>query len=218
MIDWQGEREHELVFLFEGTPVNWDDIPREDFVGTEANGRPLDFRWAEPAALVAAGERFYPEGVLPHVLGHTGVQRIRPVALCAFRRGDEVLVFEGWDSVKARGFRRFPGGGIEFGEKAEAAIRREMREELDSELDDLRLLGVVDNVFEFEGHPAHQHIFVFEARFPDPARFEQDAFTMSDDGGPVDVRWVPIADLADPHAPLVPEEALALIQRPTANR
>jgi ADP-ribose pyrophosphatase YjhB (NUDIX family) len=212
IIEWQGQSEHEIVFLFEGTPVDWTDIPEDDFIGTEANGKPLNFRWADPAQLVAAGERFYPEGVLPHLLGHTGVRQIRPVALCAFRRGGEVLVFEGYDSVKARGYRRFPGGGIEFGEKADVAVRREMREELDTEVDDLRLLGVVDNVFEFEGQPAHQHVFVFEGCFPDPARFEaQNEFTMSDDGGAVPVRWVPIAQLGDATKPLVPEDALPLI-------
>jgi 8-oxo-dGTP pyrophosphatase MutT (NUDIX family) len=53
-------------------------------------------------------------------------RRIRAVALCALERNGEYLVFEAWDSVKQRAFRRFAGGGIEPGETAEQAVRREL--------------------------------------------------------------------------------------------
>ena len=211
LITWNGKDEHELVFLYEATPVSWDELDSNLMEAAEADGNPLDLRWMDAAELFAAGERIYPEGRAGHLLGPRG-RRIRAVALCAFRRGDEVLVFEGWDAVKQRRFRRFPGGGIEFGETAEVAVRREMREELDAELDGVRLLGVLDNIFEFEGQPGHEIVFVFEARFAEAERYEAlDVFRLADDGGWVDVAWVAASELEDPVCPLVPEAAVGLL-------
>jgi len=211
-IHWDGKDEHEIVFVFDATPVSWDELIAKLPDAREADGKPLDLRWESPAELLAAGERFYPEAIVPHVLGHRTSEHIRAVALCAFRRGDQVLVFEGWDAVKQRRFRRFPGGGLEYGETAESAARREMREELDTELENLRLLGVIENLFEFEGQPGHENVFVFEATFAEPERYETlDAFRMADDGGWLDVAWVNVNELADPLAPLVPEAVLALL-------
>ena len=211
-IHWDGKDEHEIVFVFDAIPVSWDELNSKLGDAREADGKPLDLRWESPGDLVAAGERFYPEATVPHLLGHRTSQHIRAVALCAFRRGDQVLVFEGWDAVKQRRFRRFPGGGIEYGETAEAAVRREMREELDTELTGLRLLGVLENLFEFEGQPGHENVFVFGAEFVEPEKYESlETFRMADDGGWVDVAWVPISDLGDPLAPLVPEAVLGLL-------
>ena len=214
MIRWKGIDEHEIVFLFEATPMDWATLEGDCIAGIEADGRPLDLRWVSPAELVAAGVRFYPESVVPHLFGQRTASNIRAVALCAFRRGGDVLVFEGWDAVKQRRFRRFPGGGIDYGETAEAAVRREMREELDTELVDVQLLGVLENIFEFEGQPGHETVFVFEAGFAEPARYQAlDAFLAADDGGWVDVAWVPLAELDDPVVPLVPDSCLALLNR-----
>jgi len=60
-------------------------------------------------------------------------------------------------------FFRPLGGGIEVGESAEAALRREFAEELAAELAQVRLLGVLENRFLYNGVPGHETVFVFTA-------------------------------------------------------
>lgn len=57
-------------------------------------------------------------------------------------------MLEGTDSVTGETFHRLIGGGIEFGETAEAALRREFAEELGVTLGSVELLEVVENIFE----------------------------------------------------------------------
>ena len=57
-------------------------------------------------------------------------KEIRPVVLGLIVKDHKLLVSEGHDSVKNNVFYRCLGGGIEFLEKAETALKREFQEEL----------------------------------------------------------------------------------------
>jgi ADP-ribose pyrophosphatase YjhB (NUDIX family) len=114
---------------------------------------------------------------------------IRPIVVAVARRGEDLLVFEYHDSTKDETFYRPLGGGIEFGETAEAAVRRELREELDVELLDVRLLGVLENLFHAFGRDAHEIVFVFDCRLADRSVYERDAVgEILDDSG-TKVMW-----------------------------
>ena len=62
------------------------------------------------------------------------MNKIRPLAICIFRKNDRILVAEGYDPVKNEHFYRPLGGGIEFGEYSEQTIRRELMEEIGAEV------------------------------------------------------------------------------------
>jgi ADP-ribose pyrophosphatase YjhB (NUDIX family) len=72
--------------------------------------------------------------------------RIRPIAVCLFRHDNRILVSEGFDTVKQDYYYRPLGGGIEYGEMSSDALVREIREELDAEIENVRLLGVLENI------------------------------------------------------------------------
>ena len=96
-------------------------------------------------------------------------ERIRALAICIFRRGNDILVIEAVDSVKGETFYRPLGGGIEFGETSAAAAAREVREEVGAEISELRYLGTLENLFIYEGTPGHEIVQVHEGRFVDGA-------------------------------------------------
>jgi ADP-ribose pyrophosphatase YjhB (NUDIX family) len=145
---------------------------------------------------------------------------IRPLAVCVFRhrqRGNRILVEEGRDRVKRQRFFRPLGGGIEFGEPARTAVEREIREELAAAITNVRLLGVLENIFTFEGTPGHEIVFVFEADFADLSLYDRPAIVHQE---ALDKRiravWKPLTDFGPsrPNAPpLYPDGLLELLMR-----
>jgi ADP-ribose pyrophosphatase YjhB (NUDIX family) len=87
----------------------------------------------------------------------------RPCAFVFIREGDRMLVGRMLDPSNGTSFLRPLGGGIAFGELAVDAARREIREELGREIRDVRLLGVIEDVFSYDGRDGHEIAFVLEA-------------------------------------------------------
>lgn len=114
---------------------------------------------------------------------------IRPIALAVPRRGDDLLVFESHDPSKGQTFYRPLGGGIEFGETAEAAVRRELHEELGVDLLAVHRLGVLENIFHAFGGDGHEIAFVFGCQLADQALYERDHIGEILDGPGTPVMW-----------------------------
>ena len=136
---------------------------------------------------------------------------IRPIALAVIRYKDRILVFRGEDPTKAEIFYRPLGGGIEFGETGEAAVRRELREEIGAELVNIRPLGALENLFTYDGGPGHEIILVFEADLIDTATYEVEEFVgMEANGEALAVMWKPLVDFRGGDR-LYPEGLLPLL-------
>lgn len=128
---------------------------------------------------------------------------IRPIALAVPRRGADLLVFEGYDPAGDETFYRPLGGGIEFGETAEDAVRRELREELGAELVDVRPIGVLENLFHAFGRPGHEIVFLFDCRLADRSAYERDVVGEVLDHPGTKVLWRPLNSFTAA-APLYP--------------
>lgn len=137
--------------------------------------------------------------------------RIRPISICLLRRGEEILVHESYDSVKERGFARPLGGGIDFGETSAEAAIREIKEELGLDITEVKLLGIVENIFVYEGEPGHEMVFVYDGRFIDESLYEKENLTAVEGKRQFQAVWrSPQALRNGPHY-LVPEEIWDLL-------
>jgi ADP-ribose pyrophosphatase YjhB (NUDIX family) len=129
---------------------------------------------------------------------------IRVISVCVFRHGDSILVSEGIDTVKQERFARPLGGGVEQGETSAQAIVREIREELGQAITELRLLGVLENIFQYQGQPGHEVVFVYDARFVDESRYDRDELPMCEAGWTTPAKWRLLGSFG-PECRLVPE-------------
>ena len=138
---------------------------------------------------------------------------IKPKALAVFRRGNEILVNEVRESDGRLDGFRIPGGHVEFAEYSKDTITREIREELNAEIADVQLLGVVENIFTYLGQACHEVIFVYSARFVDEALYTQDRLQAVEDNGTVfDLVWHDPQHLPE-GAALYPDGLLDLISK-----
>jgi ADP-ribose pyrophosphatase YjhB (NUDIX family) len=141
---------------------------------------------------------------------------IRPLALVLLRRDDgAILVAPGYDPVKQQRFYRPLGGGIDFGERAEDAARREIQEELHAEVTDLRLVATFENIFTYLGQPGHELIWLFEGRFADVSMYEKDVLIATEGEARFEVHWVQTNAFDPEKAPLYPEGLLEMLSSPT---
>ncbi len=131
---------------------------------------------------------------------------IRNISVGLPLKDGHVLVLEGRDAWKGLDFYRAIGGGIEFGERAVEALRREFREELDVGIDSAELLSVHENLFTYEGTMGHEIAHVFAVASAELSALPLDAeLHVLDEGSPI--RWVSIEDIRGGVRPLFPDGA-----------
>ena len=133
--------------------------------------------------------------------------RIRNLAVGLPVRDGHVLVQEFGGAEGEPSFVRAIGGGIEFGERAADALRREFREELGVEVTSERLLAVTENIFTFLGVPGHEIVHIFAVECPALAVWSlDDRVGVNDD--PSTVAWHRLDALGDEGLPFYPQGAL----------
>ncbi|MEJ2801476.1 NUDIX hydrolase [Comamonadaceae bacterium PP-2] len=136
---------------------------------------------------------------------------IRAKALCIFSHHGKILVSEAVDPAGGTRFCRPLGGSIEFGETSARGIVREIREELDAEIVDLRLIGTLENIFTYQGELGHEIVQVYDAAFADRSFYGRASISgVESNGQSFSAFWLDPAELA-PDCLLVPDGLLQLL-------
>jgi len=138
--------------------------------------------------------------------------RIRPLAICVFRNNNRILVSEGYDPIKMQTFYRPLGGGIEFGEKGEDTVRRELKEEIQVDLTNVRYLGTLENIFVFNGNAGHEIVQVYDAELTKPGLYEQAVIVGQEANGDI-IRavWKSLDEFGEGKSILYPTGLLKLL-------
>lgn len=124
----------------------------------------------------------------------TGYVRVK--AVCVFSNDGTILAVRDHDPLKRQSFWVPVGGRVEFGETSGQAIVREVIEELSIEAADLRLLGVLENIFTFDGDHAHEVVFVYDGRLADSSMYQRPTLTVTESNNrELSAHWI------DPTAP-----------------
>lgn len=138
--------------------------------------------------------------------------QIRAVAIAVIWRGDEILVYEGYNPTTEETFFRPLGGGIDFGEPAVDGLAREFREEMGARLEGIRYLDTFEVIYVYDGYPGHELVRVYEARLADATLYERDAWSfVTEDGSTCPVLWKRLEDFRNDR--LYPDGLLELLSR-----
>ena len=140
------------------------------------------------------------------------MNQIRPIALCIFRNKDRILVFEGYDTVKGETFYRSLGGGIEFGEKAEDTVRRELMEELNVQVGEVRYLGTLENIFTFNGNSYHEIVLIHDGALVDSGLYDQAVIVGEEaNGEEIQAVWMGVDEFGEGKSILYPYGLLEML-------
>lgn len=140
----------------------------------------------------------------------TGYIRVKVV--CVFRNGNRILVGDACDPTKRQLFYCPPGGRVEFGEPSEVALRREMKEELGADIDTPRLLGVLENLFTFDGRRGHEIVFVYDAELRDKSLYSTVSFKGKEsDGSQFNAIWLDLSKIGPSTPPVYPDGLIGML-------
>lgn len=89
--------------------------------------------------------------------------------------------------MKTKSWYFLPGGHVEFGEKSENALKREMLEELGAKIKKIKFIGVVENSFGQISKMQHEINIVFQVTL--------DNFKIASLEDHLEFNWVDIASL-----------------------
>jgi len=141
------------------------------------------------------------------------MNQIRPLAICVFRNNGHILVAEGYDPVKKQTFYRPLGGGIEFGERSEDAVRRELKEEINVRVGNLQYLGALENIFTFNGIPGHEIVLVYDGELTESGLYDQAVIVGKEANGD-DIRalWKSLNEFESGESILYPDGLVELLR------
>ncbi|MFB2878920.1 NUDIX hydrolase [Floridanema aerugineum] len=137
---------------------------------------------------------------------------IRVLALGIVRDlAQRVFLSQGFDPDTEKHFYRAMGGGVEFGETSEAALKREFDEEIQAELTNIKYLGCLESIFTFNGKQGHEILFVYECDFVDPKFYHLSSINFPEKKRQKTALWVEIEKFKSGELKLVPEKFLTYL-------
>jgi ADP-ribose pyrophosphatase YjhB (NUDIX family) len=129
------------------------------------------------------------------------------------RHRGQILTISAQDPDKPEPHYSVPGGGVEFGETSEQALRREMREELGAEIADLNLLFVSEEVFVVQGQIYHAIVLLYEGRFVDSGFYNQAVIPYVEGPEPrANATWMPASVFVSGDKRLIPQRLVKMLQ------
>ena len=131
-------------------------------------------------------------------------KEIRPIVLGIAKKDNKLLVSEGYDKIKKQTFYRCLGGGIEFLETSQGALKREFKEELGVDIDVEDFCGIAENIFTYQGKNAHELILFYNIKIKENDYKEK--YHIIDDNCETDAYWIDIDEFKNNNKILYPEQ------------
>ena len=133
------------------------------------------------------------------------MKNIRGKAVVILECEGKFLFTVGHDHVKCESLYVPVGGGIEFGEYALDAAKREVKEEIGQEITNEVLLDISENIFEYNGIQEHEIVFAYRAEFLDEKAYEMELKGVESDGKAITLTWLTVEEIQQRKNRIYPE-------------
>lgn len=144
---------------------------------------------------------------------------IRTVSLCVIRRGEELLLEEFFDEDVGITYYRPIGGTVEYGESSKITVIREVKEEIDADISEPILIGVIENIFNYQDQIGHENDFIYEAELMNRSLYDLEEIDGIEGSKPYKAVWKPLHYFkGNLTVKLVPDGLLELLQDGTDGR
>ena len=130
-------------------------------------------------------------------------RQIAVKAMCLIEHNRKLLLNKGYDKLKKQTFYRLIGGKVEFGEKSIDSIKREIKEELDSNIENLKFITVEEEIFTYEGNEGHEVVFLYTGNVLDNKILDEKLIP-NPDSEEFPAVWVPTSDVLEKKIILYP--------------
>ncbi len=144
-------------------------------------------------------------------MSETVTNEIRPLVICVFKNDNKFLAALGTDTVKKNEFYRPLGGRIEFGERSEDALRREIIEEIGQEIENVKYLGTLENIFTYNGKSCHELVLVYNAEFVNEELYEMTEIDVDEENIWYKAHWISVEDCKSGKVKVYPTGLLELL-------
>ena len=132
--------------------------------------------------------------------------RIRPISISIIRNDMKILVYERQDDITGEKFYRLVGGCIEFGEASDIALKREFKEELSLDIEEIKLISTFESTFTFNSNKMHEIVFLYESKFEDKNIYDKDIINGLEGDREFEAIWISISDFLTKKCRIYPEE------------
>jgi 8-oxo-dGTP pyrophosphatase MutT (NUDIX family) len=115
--------------------------------------------------------------------------------------------------AKDDSFVRPPGGHIEYFESSKAAVKREIKEEMGSGVNNLKLEKVIENLFYFEGKRSHDIYFIYSGSLTKKDLYKKSVISGDENGKLKRFYWITIGEIVKGKEKIVPNGILEVVLR-----
>jgi ADP-ribose pyrophosphatase YjhB (NUDIX family) len=132
--------------------------------------------------------------------------QIRAKSIVIFQKKTKFLFTVCYEQSNKQVFYIPVGGGVEVGEYSSDTAKREVLEEISQEIENIQLLDVQENIFNYNAKDEHEIVFIFKADFKNKLAYDSIPIgNLNDNGTKIELTWAAIDEIKERNIKIYPD-------------
>jgi 8-oxo-dGTP pyrophosphatase MutT (NUDIX family) len=142
------------------------------------------------------------------------MKQIRCKAIVIFQYKDKFLFTDCIEPSSGQKFYIPVGGGVEFGEYSLDAAIREVQEEIGEEIENVRLITISENIFDYNTINEHEIVFVYKADLKNKeSYFSSLNGGLNAEGKEIKLIWAGLDEIKQKNISLYPGNLMQILEK-----